>query len=143
MEVPDGLGNKEIVILYLSVEVVGRDIEECLTSVEVEVDAVALGDSGLPGGMVSVGVEWMCGVAPCILKSLDLTEILFLTRSDNQVFVLDHTTISQDYLTVLRIEPFDTDVVRSCVVLAECLSCRCSKIELGDAVYKSFYEPVS
>jgi hypothetical protein len=143
MEVPDGLGNKEIVILYLSVEVVGRDIEKCLTSVEVEMDAVALGDSGLPGGMVSVGVEWMRGVAPCVLESLDLTEILFLTRSDHQVFVLYHTAISQDYLTLLRIEPFDTDIVRSCVVLAECLPCRCSKIELGDAVYKSFYEPVS
>jgi hypothetical protein len=42
VEVPDGLGDEEVVILDLSVEVVGGDVEESLSSVEVEVHAVAL-----------------------------------------------------------------------------------------------------
>jgi hypothetical protein len=48
VEVPDGLRNKEVVILDLPVEVVGRDVEEGLASVEVEMHSVALGNSGLP-----------------------------------------------------------------------------------------------
>ena len=83
--------------------------------------------------MVGVGVERVHGVAPGILKSLDFSNILSLAHSDDQVLVLDHATISQDNLVVLRIEPFDTDVVRSGVVLAEGLPRGRCKIELGDA----------
>lgn len=133
MEVPDGLRNKEIVILDLPVEVVGRNVEESLPSVEVEMHSVALGNSGLPRGVVGIGVEGVHSVTPGILKSLDFSKILFLAHSDDQVLVLDHTTISQNNLVILRIEPFDSDIVRSGVVLAEGLSSGRSKIELGDS----------
>lgn len=111
VEVPDGLGNKEVVVLDFSVEVVGRDVEEGLTSVEVEVDAVALGDGGLPGRVVLVGVEGVDGVTPGILKSFNLSEILFLAHGDDQVFILDHTAVSQHHLVTLRVELFNSDVV--------------------------------
>jgi hypothetical protein len=83
--------------------------------------------------MVGVGVERVHSVTPGILKPLDFSNILSLAHSDDQVLVLDHATISQDNLVILRIEPFDTDIVRSGVVLAEGLSRGCCKIELGDA----------
>ncbi len=94
MQIPDGLRNEEVVVLDLPVEVVGRDVEEGLTAVEVEVDTVALGDGGLPRRMVLVGVEGMDGITPGILKSLNLSEILFLAQSNDQVLILDHTAIS-------------------------------------------------
>lgn len=111
VEVPDSLGNKEVVVLDLAVEVVGRDVEECLSAVEVKVDAVALGDGGLPGRVVLVGVEGVDGVTPSILKSFNLREILFLAHGDDQVLILDHSAISQHNLITLRVELLNSDVV--------------------------------
>lgn len=42
MEIPDGLGDEEIVVLNLTIEVVGWDVEKCLTTIEVKVNTVAL-----------------------------------------------------------------------------------------------------
>ena len=111
VEVPDGLGDQEVVVLDFSVEVVGRDVEEGLAAIEVEVHAVALGNSGLPGGVVLVGVEWVHSIAPGILKPLDFSVILFLAHGDDQVLILDHTAISQHNLVILGIELLDSDVV--------------------------------
>lgn len=111
VEVPDSLRNEEVVVLNFSVEVVGRDVEESLTSVEVKMDAVALGDGGLPGRMVLIGVEGVDSVTPGILKSFNLSKILFLAHSDDQVLILDHATISQHDLVTLRVEFLNSDVV--------------------------------
>jgi hypothetical protein len=111
MEVPDSLRNKEVVVLDLAVEVVRRNVEESLTAVEVKVDAVALGDGGLPGRMILVGVERVDCITPGILKSLNLSEILFLAQGDDQVVILDHTAVSQHNLITLRVELLNSDVV--------------------------------
>jgi hypothetical protein len=111
VEIPDSLRDKEVVILDLSVEVIGRDVEEGLTAVEVQVDAVTLGDGGLPGRMVLVGVEGVDSVTPGILKSLNLRKILFLAHGDDQVLILDNTAISQHDLVTLRVELLNSDVV--------------------------------
>jgi hypothetical protein len=43
MQIPDRLGDEEVVILDFSVEVVGRNVEDDISSVEVEMNSVALG----------------------------------------------------------------------------------------------------
>lgn len=89
MQIPDCLRNKEVVVLDLSVEVVGRNVEESLTAVEIEMDTVALRNSGLPTKVVLVSVEGMNHIVPGILESLDFTIVLFLTHRDHQVLVFD------------------------------------------------------
>jgi hypothetical protein len=82
-------------------------------------------------------------IAPGILKSLNFGEILFLAHCDDQVLILDHTPISQHNLVILGIKLLDSDVVRGAVVLADGLASGGAEIELGDAMLKVAYEPVS
>lgn len=133
VEVPDGFGDEEVVILYLSVEVVGWDVEEGLSAVEVEVYSVALGDSGLPGGVVHVGVEGVDGVGPGLIEALYGSEVLFLALCDHQVLVLDGAAVAQHHLALICVYLLDSYVVRLCVVFAEGLASGRAEIELGDA----------
>lgn len=48
MQVPKGLGDKEVVVLDFTIEVVGRNVEDGLSSVEVKMHSVCLGNIGLP-----------------------------------------------------------------------------------------------
>lgn len=122
VQVPKCLRNEEVVVLHLSVEVVGRDVEDGLATVEVQVHPVALGHCGLPGQVVLVGVEGMHGIAPGLLEPLDLRGVLFLAHGDDQVLVLDGPAVAQHYLAAVGIEPLDSNVVRLGVVFAEGLA---------------------
>jgi hypothetical protein len=48
VEVPLGLRDKEVVILNLSMEAVWWDVEVGISSIEVEVNSIALGNCGFP-----------------------------------------------------------------------------------------------
>lgn len=132
MQVPQRLRDEEVVVLDLSVEVVGRDVEDGLAAVEVEVHSVALRHCGLPGQVVLVGVEGVHGIAPGLLESLDLRGVLFLAHGDHQVLVLDGPAVAQHYLAGVRIELLDSHVVGLGVVFAEGLARGGAEIELGD-----------
>ena len=111
VQIPDSLGNKEVIILNLSVEVVRRNVEESFTSVEVEMDSIALGNSGLPAGVILVSVEGMHCIAPCILEALDSSKVLFLTHGNHQVLALDNAAISKHHLAIFRVKPVYSIVI--------------------------------
>lgn len=48
MQVPEGLGDKEVVILDFTIKVLRGNVEDGLSSVEVEVHSVCFGNIGLP-----------------------------------------------------------------------------------------------
>lgn len=83
--------------------------------------------------MIEICVERVYSISPSIFESFHGGEIILLTCSNDQVFILDGSAIFQDDLIVLRVELFNSDVVRLCIVLAEGLTSRCAEIELGDA----------
>lgn len=61
--------------------------------------------------MILVGVEGVHSVTPSLLESLNLSEILFLAHGDDQVFILNHSSISEHNLVILRVELLNSNVV--------------------------------
>ena len=93
--------------------------------------------------MVKVSVEWMHSIAPCLLKSFNGSEILFLPQCDHQILVFDNPSISKDHFIIVWIDLINTYVVRLCVVLAESLPGWTTKIEFSDSKWGERYDPVS
>ena len=143
MQVPESLGDKEVVILDFTIKVLRRNIEDGLSSVEVEVHSVCFGNIGLPWRVVKVSVEWMDSIAPCLLKSFNGSEVLFLPQCDHQILVFDNPSISKDHFIIVWIDLINTYVVWLCVVLAESLPGWATKIEFSDSKWGERYDPVS
>ena len=51
------LGDKEVIVVDLTVVVSMGNVEESLASIEVEVSSGWLGDCALPRGVIGIGVE--------------------------------------------------------------------------------------
>jgi hypothetical protein len=71
MPVPKGLGNEKVVIFEFSSEGAWWNVEESVTSVEVVKIPGDLVASNLPSGMLSISVERMLHISPCVIESLD------------------------------------------------------------------------
>lgn len=143
VEVPVGLGDQEVVVLQLAVEVAGRDVEVGGSAVEVEVDAEGLVDGGLPGVVVLIGVEWVHDVAPGLLEALDLLVVLPLSHGHHQVLVLDDSAVAEHHLVVGRVDLLDALVVRLGDVLGDYLPSGRAEVKLGDAACRETYLPCS
>lgn len=61
--------------------------------------------------MVLVGVERMHSIAPCLLKSLNGSEVLFLAQSDHQIIVFDNPSIPKHDFIIVWIDLINTYVV--------------------------------
>jgi hypothetical protein len=133
VQVPDGLGDEEVVVLNFADEVGGGDVEVSVAAVEVEVGAVGLGDGSLPGRVISVGVEGVYGISPGIVEALDFLVVLLLAHGDDQVFVLDDPAVAEDDLVLVGVEAVDAHVVRLSVVLVQGLPGGGAELEFGDA----------
>ena len=111
VKVPFGFGDQEVVVLNFSIEVVGRDIEVSWSSIEVEMDSVAFGDSCFPRVVILVGVEGVDCISPCVFEALDLLEVFLLSQSDDKVFILDNSAISEYDFVFIGVDFVDSDVV--------------------------------
>lgn len=133
VEVPVALGSEEVVVLDFSVEVAWGDVENGWSSVEVEVHSEALIDSGLPGVVISISVEWMDDVAPSLFKALDFLVVLFLAHGDYKILVLDDSAVSEGNFVGSGIDLVDADVIGLSNVLGDDLASGCAEVKLGDA----------
>jgi hypothetical protein len=93
--------------------------------------------------VVLISVEGVHSIAPCLLKSFNGSEVLFLPQSDHQILVFDCSSIPKHYFIIVWIDLINTYVVRLCVVLAESLPGWATKIEFSDSKWRERYDPVS
>ncbi len=133
VSIPLGLGDQEVVVDDLSVEVVRRDVEVGGSSVEVEVHAVGLAGSGFPGAVVLVGVEGVDGVSPGLVETFDFVVVFLLAEGQDQILVLDGPAVSEDDFVAGRVDLVDAYVVGLGVVLADDLASGGAEVKLGDA----------
>ncbi len=133
MEIPNGFRDKEVVAIDFSVEIIRRDVEVSIPSVEVQMYSVALRDSCLPGTMILIGVERVNSVSPCLIKAFDLTVVFLLSKSKYKVLVLDNSSVSEDNFVLAGMNFINTYVIRASVVLGESLSSGCTEVKLSNA----------
>ena len=93
--------------------------------------------------MVLVGVERVDGIAPSIIKTLDVLIVVLLTHSNDEVLVLDDASIAESDLICAGIDLFDTHVIGLGNVLADDLASRGTVVKLGDAGCGNEYLPCS
>lgn len=58
-----------------------------------------------------VGIEGVDCISPCIFKALDLLEVFLLSQSDDKVFILDNSAISEYDFVFIGVDFVDSDVV--------------------------------
>jgi hypothetical protein len=133
VEIPNGFRDKEVVAIDFSVEIIRRDVEVSIPSVEVQMYSVALRDSCLPGTMILIGVERVNSVSPCLIKAFDLTVVFLLSKSKYKVLVLDNSSVSEDNFVLAGMNFINTYVIRASVVLGESLSSGCTEVKLSNA----------
>jgi len=83
VEIPDGFGNKEVVICYFSVIIIRGNVEESISSVEIKMDSITFWDSGFPWGVIEIGIERTKGISPCLIESFNFLEVILLSHSDD------------------------------------------------------------
>ena len=136
-------GKKEIVVLDLTVEVIWRDVEECLTSVKVEVGTAGLGDGGAPVGVVHIGVEGVVPVLPGLLETIDLTIVVLLAHGHNQCLVSDGLVVLEDDFVGVGVDAIHSVAFGRGVVLAEEGTSGSGEVKFGDPVWEYWYLPCS
>jgi hypothetical protein len=78
MQIPYGFRHEKIIVLNFSIEILRRNVKNSVSSVEIQMHSVALGNGSLPAGVVCVRVEGVDYIGPRFIKSFYCPEVLFL-----------------------------------------------------------------
>jgi hypothetical protein len=89
MQIPYCFRHKKIIVLDFSIEILRGNVKDSISSVEIQMYSVALGNGSLPAGVVCIRVEGVNCIGPRFIKSFYCPIVLFLPQSDDQVLILD------------------------------------------------------
>lgn len=82
-------------------------------------------------------------ISPGIIESLDFLVIFFHASSNNQIFILNDSSISESDLVTFRIDLFHSYEVGLSDVLTDGLSGSKAEVKLSNAELMQYYQPCS
>ena len=141
--IPEWLGKKEVVVLYLSVVIGRRNVEIGRSSTEVIVHSISFSSCWFPGGMIIVSIEGVLGICPSILKSFDRAVVIFLSHGNNKIFILNGSSIFKSDWTFTCIDLLNTYSIRWTDIFIQKELDWWVKIELCHSAYYIIYSPCS
>lgn len=83
--------------------------------------------------MVLIGIERIHRIRPSLVKSFDRSKIIFLPKSQNQIFILNGPSISKKDLIFVRVDFIHSHIVRLSNIFADNLSSWSTEVKLANA----------